>query len=273
LKIHKPKIGIHPKKILVVDVGGTNVKIHVAGYRPWVKIPSGRKMKPSKLVAEVKAAAMGWKYDVVSIGYPGVVIHGRPTMEPLNLGPGWVHFDFKKAFGRPVKIVNDAGMQALGSYHGGRMLFLGLGTGLGSALIEDGVLVSMELGHLPYKRGRTYEDFIGNSGLKKYGKKKWMHRVKSVAERFKNALLADYVVLGGGNARLLKKLPVDMLMGNNLNAFKGGYRLWNRKHRGSRHQTVEAWTILKKAAQEDVPMNLLREKALKTSKKIGKKKP
>lgn len=240
MKTREPKIGIHPKKVLVVDVGGTNVKIHAAGNRRRVKIPSGRNMTPSKLVAEVKAATMGWKYDAVSIGYPGVVIHGRPTMEPTNLGSGWVHFNFKKAFGKPVKIANDAGMQALGSYHGGRMLFLGLGTGLGSAVIEDGVLISMELGHLSYKSGRTYEDFIGNSGLKKYGKKKWMHRVKTVAERLKNALLADYVVLGGGNARLLKKLPVDMLMGNNLNAFKGGYRLWNRKRRGSRQQSVKA---------------------------------
>jgi predicted NBD/HSP70 family sugar kinase len=238
VKTQKPKLGTQPKKVLVVDVGGTNVKILATGHQQRVKFPSGQNLKPSELVSKVKAATVGWKYNVVSLGYPGVVIHGRPTKEPLNLGSGWVHFDFKKAFGRPVKIVNDAGMQALGSYHGGRMLFLGLGTGLGSAVIEEGMLISMELGHLPFKSGKTYEDFIGNSGLKKSGKKKWLHRVNKVAEQLKNAMLADYVVLGGGNARLLKKLPINVLVGNNLNAFKGGYRLWNRNDRNARHKIL-----------------------------------
>jgi hypothetical protein len=216
-------------RILVIDVGGTHVKVLASGHKKRVEIPSGPKMTPAKMVAAVRAATAGWKYDAVSIGYPGPVVHGRPLSEPYNLGHGWVGFDFKKAFaGRPVKIVNDAAMQALGSYKGKRMLFLGLGTGLGSALIVDGSLEPMELAHLPYKKGCTYEDYLGLAGLKRLGKRKWRRHVHEVVRLLKTALEADYVVLGGGNARLLKELPAGSCLGVNANAFRGGYRLWSK---------------------------------------------
>ncbi len=178
------------------------------------------------MAAAVRRAVAGWQYDAVSIGYPGPVLHGRPVTEPHNLGPGWVGFDFRKAFGRPVRVINDAAMQALGSYEGGRMLFLGLGTGLGSALIVDGVLEPMELAHLPYKKGRTYEDYVGRAGLLRLGKKKWRSAVADVVKKLKAALQADYVVLGGGNAKLLKTAPAGAKLGDNSNAFRGGCRLW-----------------------------------------------
>ena len=218
-------------RILVIDVGGTHVKVVATGHKQRVEFPSGPKMTPAKMVAAVRAATAGWKYDVVSMGYPGPVAHGRPLGEPHNLGHGWVGFDFKKAFGgRPVKIINDAAMQALASYKGRRMLFLGLGTGLGAALIVDGILEPMELAHLPYKKGRTYEDYVGLAGLKRLGKRKWRRNVDAVVKLLKAALEADYVVLGGGNARLLKKLPPGSCLGNNANAFRGGYRLWSKTH-------------------------------------------
>ena len=220
-------------KILVIDIGGTHVKVLATGHRKFVEIPSGPKMTPAKMVSAVRAATEGWNYEVISIGYPGAVVHGRPFTEPHNLGSGWVGFNFRKAFGRPVKIINDAAMQALGSYQGGRMLFLGLGTGLGSALIVEDVLVPMELAHLPYRRGRSYEDYVGLAGLERLGKKKWRHHVKEVVKQLKAALQADYVVLGGGNARLLKKLPPGTRLGNNVNAFQGGFRLWNKRYSGS----------------------------------------
>ena len=213
-------------KILVIDVGGTHVKVLASGHKKPIEIPSGPDMTAKKMVAAVRQATAGWKYDAVSIGYPGPVLHGRPLGEPHNLGRGWVGFDFRKAFNRPVKIINDAAMQALGSYHRGRMLFLGLGTGLGSALIVDGVLEPMELAHLPYKKGRTYEDYVGLAGLKRLGKRKWRQHVADVVKQLKTALQADYVVLGGGNAKLLKKLPPGARLGDNANAFRGGYRLW-----------------------------------------------
>jgi polyphosphate glucokinase len=212
--------------ILVIDVGGTNVKIHAGGRKEAVKIPSGPTMTARKMVAAVRKAAADWNYKGVSIGYPGPVLHDKPVTEPHNLASGWVRFDYKKAFGVPVKIVNDAAMQALGSYDGGRMLFLGLGTGLGSALIVDGVLEPMELAHLPYKKGMTYEDFVGLRGLKRLGKKKWRKNVATVIDQLKKALSADYVVLGGGNSKLLKQLPADTRLGSNMNAFIGGARLW-----------------------------------------------
>ena len=218
-------------RILVIDVGGTHVKVVATGHKQRVEFPSGPKMTPAKMAAAVRAATAGWKYDVVSMGYPGPVAHGRPLGEPHNLGHGWVGFDFKKAFGgRPVKIINDAAMQALASYKGKRMLFLGLGTGLGAALIIDGVLEPMELAHLPYKKGRTYEDYLGLAGLKRLGKRKWRRNVNEVVKLLKAALEVDYVVLGGGNARLLKKLPPGSCLGNNANAFRGGYRLWSKAH-------------------------------------------
>ena len=221
-------------KILVIDVGGTHVKVHRPGHEEPVKIPSGPKMTAKKMVADVKKVAAGWKYCAVSIGYPGPVVHGRPVSEPYNLGSGWVGFDFTRAFGHRVKVVNDAAMQALGSYKGGRMLFLGLGTGLGSALIVDGVLEPMELAHLPYRKGRTFEDYIGLAGLKRLGKKKWRHYVADVVKRLKAALQADYVVLGGGNVGLLKTLPAKARLGENSNAFLGGSRLWQNRGRFAR---------------------------------------
>ncbi|MGA8754691.1 ROK family protein [Candidatus Deferrimicrobium sp.] len=222
-------------KILVIDVGGTHVKVLATGHKQRVEFPSGSEMTPAKMLAAVRAATADWKYDAVSIGYPGPVVHGCPIGEPRHLGSGWVGFDFKKVFGRPVKIVNDAAMQALGSYQGGRMLFLGLGTGLGSALIVDNVLEPMELAHLPYKKGRTYEDYVGLTGLERQGKKKWRHQVNEVVRQLKSAVQADYVVLGGGNARLLKTLPPGTRLGDNSNAFRGGYRLWTKRYGGSTH--------------------------------------
>ncbi len=221
------------QEILVIDVGGTHVKVLATGHTQRVEIPSGPKMTPAQMVAAVKSATAGWSYRVVSIGYPGPVVHGRAVAEPQHLAKGWVGFDFKKALGRPVKMINDAAMQALGSYEGGRMLFLGLGTGLGSAFIVDDVLEPMELAHLPYKKGRSYEDYVGEAGLKQRGKKKWRHHVHKIAELLEAALQADYVVFGGGNARLLTKLPAGGRLGNNANAFKGGFRLWTKRFGGT----------------------------------------
>jgi polyphosphate glucokinase len=222
------------RNILVIDVGGTNVKVLATGQKEPVKIPSGPKMTAKKMVKEVRDATKDWNYSVVSIGYPAPVVHGHPLSEPHNLGSGWVGFDFRKAFGRPVKIVNDAAMQALGIYRGGRMLFLGLGTGLGSAMIVDGILEPMEVAHLPYKKGRTFEDYVGIRGLKRLGKKKWRRYVARIAEQLKNALEADYVVLGGGNAKLLKILPPGCRLGDNSTAFTGGFRLWDEAEEKSK---------------------------------------
>jgi polyphosphate glucokinase len=214
------------KNVLVIDVGGTHVKVGASDQKDIVKIDSGPTLTPSLMIAAVKKAIAGWKYDAVAIGYPGPVLHGHPVAEPHNLGVGWVGFDFRKAFGKPVKLVNDAAMQALGSYEGGRMLFLGLGTGLGSAMMVDGRLEPMELAHLPYRKGRTYEDYIGLRGLERLGKKRWARHVFDVVEKMKAALGADYVVLGGGNAKLLKDLPPCARLGENSNAQKGGIRLF-----------------------------------------------
>jgi len=213
-------------KILVIDVGGTHVKVRVSGQREEQRIVSGPTMTAARMVREVKRLVKDWKYDVVSIGYPGIVVHGRPVHEPHNLGGGWVRFNFAKAFGRPVKMINDAAMQALGSYKKGRMLFLGFGAGLGSAMIVDGILEPMELAHLPYKKGKTYEDYVGDGALKRLGKKKWRRYVADVVTRLKAALEADYVVLGGGNSKNLKTLPPGAELGDNRNAFIGGMRLW-----------------------------------------------
>jgi polyphosphate glucokinase len=211
--------------VLVVDVGGTHVKILATGQSVPREIPSGPDMTPKEMVSKVRTLAEGWKYDAVSLGYPGVVFRGRPVAEPHNLGRGWVGFDFQAAFGCPVKVINDAAMQALGSYKGGKMLFLGLGTGLGSAMVMDGIVEPMELGHLPYKRG-TYEDYVGERGLEKRGKKKWRRDVADVVTRLIAALEPDDVVLGGGNVRKLQELPPGCRLGDNANAFLGGFRLW-----------------------------------------------
>jgi polyphosphate glucokinase len=218
-----------PNKILVVDVGGTHVKVRVTGQREERKIPSGSAMTATKMVRDVELIVKDWEYDVISIGYPGPVIHGRPVRDPHNLGGGWVGFDFGKAFGCPTKVMNDAAMQALGSYKGGRMLFLGLGAGLGSAMIVDGILEPMELAHLPYKNGRTYEDYVGIRGFKRLGKKSWRGHVTDVVKRLKDALGAEYVILGGGNSKNIKKLPPGARLGDNRNAFVGGARLWEKR--------------------------------------------
>jgi polyphosphate glucokinase len=215
-----------PLKVLVIDVGGTNVKVLASGKRAPRKVPSGPTMTARSMVEAVRRLAADWSYDVIALGYPGAVRAGQPTAEPKNLGDGWIGFDFERAFGRPVKVINDAAMQALGSYEGGRMLFLGLGTGLGSALITDGVLVPMELAHLWYRKGRTYEDYVGLRGLKRFGKKRWRRYVADVVRALKSALQADYVVLGGGNAKRLKRLPKNVRLGDNEHAFSGGFRLW-----------------------------------------------
>jgi polyphosphate glucokinase len=216
-------------KILVIDVGGTNVKILATGQQEVRKIPSGPNMTAAQMVEEVTQAANDWQYDMVSIGYPGPVVNGSPALEPRNLGPGWMDFDFAGHFGRPVKVMNDAAMQALGSYEGGRMLFLGLGTGMGSALIVDNAIAPLELAHLPYKKGRTFEDYVGQRGFKRLGKKKWQRTVEDVVARLQAALIADYVVLGGGNSKKLAHLPPGARLGHNQNAFLGGYRMWEEK--------------------------------------------
>jgi polyphosphate glucokinase len=213
-------------KVLAVDIGGNNVKILATGQAEPRKFPSGRKLTPKRMVAAIKELAADWKYDVVSIGYPGRVAEDRAVTEPRNLAKGWVGFDFAKAFGRPVKIINDAAMQALGSYKGGTMLFLGLGTGLGSALMVRGHIVPMELGALSWKNG-SVEDYVGRRGLKKLGKKKWRKLVERLVARFASALLLDDTVIGGGNAKELKKAPRGSRIGDNANAFIGGYRMWD----------------------------------------------
>jgi polyphosphate glucokinase len=213
-------------KILVVDVGGSTIKLLATGHRTPVKIPSGPTMTPERMVRLVRKAVEDWEYSVVSIGYPGPVSHGKPADNPKNLGRGWVGFDFRKAFGRPVKIINDAAMQALGGYRGGRMLFIGLGTGLGTAMIVDGVIVPMEIAHLPYKNGRTYEQCVGKAGLARSGKKKWRRNVADVTTRLAAALGAEYVVIGGGNAKLIGEPAPGVTIGRNGHAFVGGFRLW-----------------------------------------------
>jgi hypothetical protein len=212
--------------VLVVDVGGTNIKILASGRKTARKIPSGPHMTARRMVREVKLASRGWTYDRVSIGFPGSVVDGRARTEPVNLARGWMGFDFHKAFGVPVKLINDAAMQALGSDRGGRMLFLGLGTGLGSALVVDGVLQPLELSHLPYKKGKTYEDYLGRGGLEKLGKKRWRREVHAVVELLRFGLQVEEVVLGGGNVKKLKEVPPGARLGSNGNAFIGGFRLW-----------------------------------------------
>jgi predicted NBD/HSP70 family sugar kinase len=218
--------------VLVIDVGGTHVKMLATGQKEPVKIPSGPGMTADKMVKVAKQNVKDWKFDGISLGYPGPIINGHPLREPHNLGGGWMKTDFTKAFGCPVRIINDASMQAIGSYEGRRMLFLGLGTGLGSAMIVDGMLQPMELAHLIYKKGKTYEDYLGLRGLERMGKKKWRRYVNEITEELKSALEADYVVLGGGNCKKLKELPAGAKLGNNENAFVGGFRMWETKASG-----------------------------------------
>ena len=212
--------------VLVIDIGGTHVKIMATGHGKERKAESGPAMSAQDMVGAVLDLAGHWKFKAVSMGYPGPVVHGKPVLEPKHLAPGWIGFDFERAFCRPVRIVNDALMQAIGSYEGGRMLFLGLGTGLGSAMIVENVAQPMELAHLPYKDGRTFEECVGEAALEQLGNEAWQGEVAAVVARLQAALEPDYVVLGGGNVRLLKKLPPGCRRGDNKNAFAGGFRLW-----------------------------------------------
>jgi polyphosphate glucokinase len=221
-----------PMNVLVVDIGGTHVKVLATGQKQSREFPSGPKLTPRQMVAGVKKLASDWKYDAISIGYPGVVMGNRPVADPYNLGQGWAGFDFEAAFTRPVKVINDAAMQALGSYKHGKMLFLGLGTGLGSAMVVDGIVEPMELGHLPYRR-RTFEDYVGITGRARLGQRKWEQAVKDVIARLIAALEPEEVVLGGGNVKNLKKLPPGCRAGDNSNAFVGGFRVWEKTDRAN----------------------------------------
>lgn len=228
-----------PGKILAVDVGGSHVKVMLSSEQGKRKFTSDSKLTAEDMVAKVKRLTKDWRFDAVSIGYPGVVVRNRPVAEPFNLGDGWVGFDFAAAFGCPVKVLNDAAMQAVGSYHGGRMLFLGLGTGLGATMIIDGALEPMELAHLPWKKGKTFEHYLGRKGMKRAGKKKWRKRVAKAVEHLFKALEPDYVVLGGGNAKKVKPLPPKTQRGNNSNAFAGGFRLWTNTAYGGDPSDVQ----------------------------------
>jgi polyphosphate glucokinase len=217
-------------KILVIDVGGTHVKLLATGRRTVLKIPSGPGLTPDVMVSGVLEATKDWTFDAVTIGYPGPVAKDQPTKEPVNLGSGWVDFDYSRAMKKPVKMINDAAMQALGSYDGGVMLFLGLGTGLGTTLVTGGTVVPLEIAHLPYRKERSYEDYVGEAGLKHLGEKKWKKHVAEIVRLFLAALNAEYAVLGGGNVRFFgDDLPPSTRRGSNMNAFRGGYRLWQKQ--------------------------------------------
>jgi polyphosphate glucokinase len=218
-------------KVLVIDIGGTNVKVLATGQKVHRQFASGQDLTPKRMISKVRQLVADWKFEVISIGYPGPAVHNRAISEPWNLGKGWVGFNFAVAFKHPVKVINDAAMQALGSYRRGKMLFLGLGTGLGSALIVDGIVEPMELGHLPYEKA-TFEDYVGRRGLEKHGDNKWRCYVADVVERLMAAIEPDDVVLGGGNVHKLKKLPPGCRPGDNDNAFKGGFRLWDNTRSG-----------------------------------------
>ena len=212
-------------KVLVIDVGGTHVKLLASGQSAMTKLDSGPDLTPATMIAAVKEATSSWEFNQIAIGFPAPVVHGRILREPVNLGAGWVGFNFDDAFGKPVRIANDATMQALGSYTDGRMFFIGLGTGMGTALVDNGYAVSLEVAHLPYKQ-RTFEDYIGAKGMKRAGHDRWQRRVHRIAEDLCDAFVCDYVVLGGGNSKLLTSLPPRARLGDNANAFKGGFRMW-----------------------------------------------
>jgi polyphosphate glucokinase len=218
--------------VLTIDVGGTHVKLLATGQAAARKFASGPTLTAQQMVDKALALVQDWDYDAVSIGYPGPVVHGQILREPHNLGRGWMGYDFAGHFGKPVQVINDAAMQALGSYEGGRMLFIGLGTGLGTALVIEKVVAPLELAHLPYRKGRTYEDYLGVRGLERFGKQRWRAAVAEVVELFRAALVVDYVVLGVGNVKKLTDLPAGARLGNNRNAFAGGFRLWDGHQQG-----------------------------------------
>jgi hypothetical protein len=227
------------KRVLVIDIGGSNVKLMISSRVKRRKFPSGRGLTPRRFVTETKKAVTDWKFDAVSIGFPAPVINGKIAAEPKNLGSGWTRFDFRKAFGKPVRMINDAAMQALGSYHGGRMLFLGFGTGLGSALLWDRTVLCLELGDLAYIDGNL-EDWLGDDGMEALGEEAWEAEVLEVLPAMKKAFIADYIVLGGGNAKCIEKLPRGVELGHNRNAFAGGQRLWQSEPRTGRPR----WNII-----------------------------
>jgi predicted NBD/HSP70 family sugar kinase len=214
-------------KILVIDVGGSHVKLLATGRRIPIKVPSGPALTPRQMVSEVREATVDWKFDAITIGYPGPVVRNKPSKEPVNLGDGWTRFNFQRAFDCPVRMINDAAMQALGSYAGRTMLFLGLGTGLGTTLVVDGVIVPLELAHLPFRDGKSYEDTVGEVGLKRSSRRKWRRSVCEIVGLLMAATNADYTVLGGGNVRFMDELPPNTRRGSNANAFRGGFRLWD----------------------------------------------
>jgi hypothetical protein len=223
----KTKTPATPERILTIDIGGTKIKLLATGQTEARKLSSGSKMTPARMVRAVEQLTDDWRFDAISIGYPGLVGAQGPRSEPGNLGRGWVGFDFAAAFGKRVRMLNDAAMQALGGYEGGRMLFLGLGTGLGSALIAEYVIVTLELGQLPYHQGETLFDVLTRDGLERLGKKAWRKAVAEVTQALMSAFIADYVLIGGGLAKELKRPPAGVHLGNNMNAFRGGYRLWH----------------------------------------------
>jgi hypothetical protein len=230
---------VKAKKILVIDIGGSNVKLMISSRAKRRKFPSGPRLTPRQFIAKTKAAVADWKFDAIALGFPAPVKNGRIAVEPKNLGKGWRRFDFRKAFGKPVRVMNDAAMQALGSYHGGRMLFLGFGTGLGSALLWDRTVLCLELSDLAYVEG-TIEDWLSNDGMETLGEEAWEAEVLRVVPALKKSFIADYMVLGGGNAKCIEKLPRDVELGHNRNAYIGGVRLWQNEPRTSRPR----WNII-----------------------------
>jgi polyphosphate glucokinase len=231
--------------VLVVDIGGSRVKMLVSGADDRRRFDSGKELTPHVFVAQVREATADWHYDVISIGYPGTVDANGPSAEPGNLGNGWVSFDFEAAFGRPVRVINDAAMQALGGYDGGRMLFLGLGTGVGAALVTEHVVIPLELGCLPYCPSDTVFDRLGDAGLETYGEQQWIASVTQVTTMLKEAFVADYVLLGGGNAKLVQPLPAGARRGGNEDAFKGGFRLWEEVVEPHDRRPSTVWRVVR----------------------------
>ena len=248
-------------KVLVIDIGGTHIKVASSDHPIPLKIVSGPTLTAEQMTTQVLELTADWAFDAITIGYPGPVVKDRPSAEPHNLGQGWIEFDFEKAFPKPVRFLNDAAMQALGGYTGGKMLFLGTGTGLGSALIDDGHILPLELAHLPYKNSLTYEDYIGLAGLERRGKKRWRKSVIDIVNRLRAAFVADSVLLGGGNAKLVKKLPEATVIGANSNAIAGGIALW---HQEVRREAI--YPAVKDAEKRQIPP------AENPGKKAGKKK-